>query len=67
MSRFQTRDKEYLGDGVYVAYDGNGLIVTTEDGIRETNRIYLEPEVWARLLLVVKSLAGAAPSEETPT
>lgn len=40
--------KTYLGDGVYVMFDGNGLVLTTENGIETTNRIYLEPEVvWA--------------------
>lgn len=39
-------EKEYLGDGVYVERDEFGnLIVTTEDGIRATNRIVMEPEV----------------------
>lgn len=39
--------KAYLGDGVYVdmwpEVDG-GLILTTENGIETTNRIYLEPQ-----------------------
>jgi hypothetical protein len=39
--------KHYLGDGVYAAFDAATLnvIVTTEDGTRETNRIVFEPEV----------------------
>jgi len=38
--------KEYLGDGVYAEMDRYGsLVLTTEDGIRATNRIVLEPEV----------------------
>jgi len=41
--------KEYLGDGAYVTYDGFGLILTAEDGLSVTNRVYLEPEVWFRL------------------
>jgi hypothetical protein len=32
--------KEYLGDGVYVDYDGD-LILTTDNGIEITNTIYL--------------------------
>jgi len=36
--------KLYLGDGVYVEYNGD-VILTTEDGIRVTNRIVLEPGV----------------------
>ena len=42
--------KEYLGDGVYVDWDPQGgLWLTTEDGIRTTNRIYLESAVWLAL------------------
>ena len=43
--------KEYLGDGVFVQMDSDGVIVlTTESGGPEpTNIIYLEPEVWAAL------------------
>jgi hypothetical protein len=37
--------KEYIGDAVYVDWDGHALLLTTEDGIRATNVIYLEPEV----------------------
>ncbi len=38
--------KEYLGDGVYAQYTSYGdIILTTEDGIRQTNRIILEPNV----------------------
>lgn len=36
--------KEYIGDGVYVTHDGYSFILTTEDGIRATNTIFLEPE-----------------------
>ncbi len=37
--------KRYLGDGVYVAHDGFGIMLTTENGISVTNRIILEPSV----------------------
>lgn len=37
--------KEYLGDAVYADFDGYGIVLTTEDGIRATNTIVLEPEV----------------------
>jgi hypothetical protein len=40
------KPKRYLGDGVYAEVNQCGqLVLTTEDGIRETNTIYLEPEV----------------------
>ena len=44
-------NREYLGDGVYVASDSlNGLILTTEIGEGlVTNTIYLDPDVLAAL------------------
>jgi hypothetical protein len=39
--------KEYLGDGVYIAPDEMeyGFWLTTENGICATNKIFLEPKV----------------------
>lgn len=37
--------KEYLGDAVYVEFDGYHIVLTTEDGVRTTNRICLNPYV----------------------
>ena len=45
--------KAYLGDGCYVAFDGYALVLTTEDGIQETNRIVLEPDVFKALAVYV--------------
>ena len=45
-----TDDKKvYIGDAVYANFDGFAIILTTEDGIRETNRIVIEPREWAKL------------------
>lgn len=41
--------KRYLGDGVYVEFDGFALWLTTENGIVTTNRVCLEPEIWREL------------------
>lgn len=41
--------KRYIGDGVYVAHDGFGIVLTTENGISTTNQIFLEPVVIAAL------------------
>lgn len=39
-------DKTYLGDGVYIEQNDCGQVVlTTSDGLSNTNTIYLEPEV----------------------
>lgn len=47
--------KTYIGDGVYVSYDGYQLKLETE---REngTDEIYLDPSIWQMLLRHVKSL-----------
>lgn len=52
--------KAYLGDGVYVAYDGFSLWLTAEDGIRATDTICLEPEVYHALVRYVAKLRDTA-------
>lgn len=46
-------EKRYVGDGVYAEISPQGLVLTTSDGIEETNRIVLEPEVWGEVLAFV--------------
>lgn len=50
------RNKQYLGDGVYVEYSENANFIklTTEDGLQIKNMIVLEPEVWFQLKDYVK-------------
>lgn len=48
--------KEYLGDGVYVAIDRGMIRLTTENGITETNKIFLEGPVIAQLLRYMTKL-----------
>lgn len=43
----------YLGDGVYAIHGVEQIRLWTSDGLRETNIIYLEPEVYAALLRYV--------------
>lgn len=43
-------NKQYLGDGVYVAHDDYGVILTAENGVSVLNTIYLEPEVLSAFL-----------------
>lgn len=40
----------HLGDGVYVAFDGWGLVLHANDHKDPTDRIYLEPEVMRALV-----------------
>ncbi len=54
--------KTYIGDGCYVDFDGFALVLTTENGISTTNRIILEPEVYAAFVAFVDRLRdGTAP------
>lgn len=53
-------NKVYLGDGAYVEHDGYGLVLTTEDGVRVLNRVYLEPEVYDSLVRYVERLRRAS-------
>ena len=47
----------YIGDSVYVGYDGYHIILTTENGYPDDprNRIALEPAVYNALQVWVKS------------
>ena len=53
--------KEYLGDAVYAEYTDRGIELTTEDGIRVTNRIFLEPEVLHALISFAKRAGTESP------
>lgn len=44
-------EKVYLGDGVYATFNGFEIILTTEDGINISNKIYLDPHVMDALVL----------------
>jgi len=48
--------KAYLGDAVYIDFDGFNLILTTEDGIQATNTIILEPAIYQTLVDYVERL-----------
>lgn len=50
--------KAYIGDGVYVRFDGQRVVLTTSDGFVTTNRIVIEPEVYLALITYVKGLAS---------
>lgn len=60
--------KRYLGDGAYVEFDGFALILTAENGVAVTERIVLEPEIWAALVNFVddlkKEVEAAAAAKE---
>lgn len=61
------RNKEYLGDAVYVQHDGFGMLtLTTENGVGATNAIHLEPQVFAALCEYVKRQLAIAKAEGKP-
>jgi len=49
--------KEYLGDGVYGAFDGYGIWLTAEDGAQATDAIYVEPTILKALVRFQKEAA----------
>ncbi len=51
-----SKPKSYLGDGVYADIDEIGrLVLTTEDGVRATNTIVFEPEVYVAFRKYMRS------------
>lgn len=52
--------KEYIGDGAYVEFDGFAVVLTTSNGIQDTNIIVLEPEVLSAFLRYVDNLKKKA-------
>jgi len=44
-----------MGDGCFAEITSQGIVLTTENGIEETNRIVLEPETWSGVLAYVAS------------
>jgi len=50
----ETRD--YIGDGVYVTYDGYGIELKANDHLRPTDKVYLEPEVFKALIRFAKRM-----------
>jgi hypothetical protein len=50
-------DKHYLGDSVYVRFDGYALVLTTENGDGfPVDEIVLEPEVAGALISFIDRL-----------
>lgn len=48
--------KTYLGDAVYADFDGYFVVLTTEDGIQEGNKIYLDDGVVDALLSFLNTI-----------
>jgi hypothetical protein len=50
------KNTSYIGAGVYVKYDGYGIELMTGSHDHPENVVYLEPDVYTRLLQFVESL-----------
>jgi len=48
-------DEEYVGDGIYVYHDGYCINITTHNGLKTTNDITIEMDVFVRILEYVMS------------
>lgn len=46
--------KMYLGDSVYVEYDGHDVRISTNNGEEDRNTIYLNPDIIINLLEYLK-------------
>lgn len=55
-------NKKYLGDGCSAEIDVRGIVLTTSNGIEDTNTIVLEPEVWGALVQFVASARVSSPN-----
>ncbi len=51
--------KVYLGDGCYAELANDVLVLTTSNGLEDTNRIVLEPEVLVALEFALERLTPA--------
>jgi len=59
--------KEYLGDGCFVETDSYGnVILTTSDGIEDTNTIFLEPYMFNQLVRFVKRIGTTDIGDDVP-
>ena len=43
-------EKQYLGDSVYAEIEGGMIKLTTNNGMRDVDTIFLEPEVYEALV-----------------
>ena len=56
--------KEYIGDGVYIDTNGFHIVLTTEDGLSVTNRIFLEPQYISGILNYCERMGVIVKSED---
>ena len=55
---------DYIGDGVYVEYDGHSIILKANSHLEPTDTIYLEPAVLSALIKYEQRLMRQIKAEE---
>lgn len=48
--------RQYLGDSVYVDWDGYNIVLQTDNGMGIDQQIFVEPEVFEKLCTYVEEL-----------
>ena len=56
-------NKEYLGDGLYVEFDGYQIRLFASNGMKDTGEVFLEPEVLRSFIKYAERL-GIRTSDE---
>lgn len=46
--------REYLGDGLYADFDGYQILLAANNGITDTDVVYLEPEVLKKFFTYIE-------------
>ena len=59
--------KIYLGDSVYLDFDGYMFVLTTENGMGASNTIYMEPSVFNALTICAAKVKDAWIEEHRPS
>lgn len=54
-----TAPTEFLGDGLFVSYDGYQYRLYASNGISVTNEVFLEPSVLQNFLHYISRIRGA--------
>lgn len=55
---------EYIGDSVYMEFDGYSFVIWTDNGYGRQNEIFLEPSVVESFQMYVDKVAEAIKNEK---
>jgi len=57
-------DEKYLGDGLYASFDGWQIKLRAPRGMAGNHEVFIEPDVWERLVVYVNEVAIKDTDEE---